>query len=114
MSLPGSPKLSIALNKDQDGLETLKKSSEVWYSDGSVVLVADNVAFRVHISILAQNCEVFRDMDAIPKPEEVNDADAKFEGCPVLKLQDKALDVEHFLKAMYNFRSVAYGGVCFS
>ncbi|KAI0085765.1 hypothetical protein BDY19DRAFT_1075826 [Irpex rosettiformis] len=81
-----------------------RKSLDVWYSDGSVVLVAENTAFRVHTSILAQNCEIFRDMDAIPKPEVVDDSEEVYEGCPVIRLHDSATDLEHFLKAIYNFR----------
>ncbi|KAI0698365.1 hypothetical protein BC835DRAFT_1269081 [Cytidiella melzeri] len=80
-----------------------RKNQDLWYADGSVVLVADTTAFRVHTSVLAQNCDVFRDMDAIPKPDAVGDLEETYEGCPVINLQDSATDLEYFLKAIYKF-----------
>ncbi|GJE91294.1 BTB/POZ domain-containing protein [Phanerochaete sordida] len=78
------------------------KSVDIWYADGSVVLVADKTAFRVHTSILACSCEVFRDMASIPQPTG-EDSSETFEGCPVLRLQDSTGDLHHFLKAIYDF-----------
>jgi len=40
-------------------------SFDVWYSDGSVVLVAEKTAFRVHGTILAANSEIFKDILAL-------------------------------------------------
>lgn len=42
-------------------------SQDIWYKDGSVVLVAEKTTFRVHTSIPAANCEAFRDMANIPQ-----------------------------------------------
>lgn len=104
MGTLNSRKDSTASKEPPLGPTNSRKSLDVWYPDGSVVLVAEATAFRVHTSILAQNCEVFRDMDAIPKPEVVDDSEETYEGCPVVRLQDNAADLEHFLKAIYNFR----------
>ncbi|KAJ7039779.1 hypothetical protein C8F04DRAFT_1084798 [Mycena alexandri] len=51
--------------------------SEIWYSDGSVVLQVQNTQFRPH------------DQPTI-------------DGCPVIELQDSVKDVEYLLKALYN------------
>lgn len=78
-------------------------STDVWYSDGSVVLVAEKTAFRVHGTILAAHCEIFKDMFAIPQPF-VADPDAEtYESCQVLRLQDSPVDLKHFLKSIYDF-----------
>jgi hypothetical protein len=82
-------------------------SPDVWYPDGSIVLIAEGTAFKVHTSVLAQNSEVFRDMRSIANAKS-DDAqgptDARYEGCPALPLQDAASDLVHFLKAMYFLR----------
>jgi len=78
-------------------------SLDVWYTDGSIVLVAEKTAFRVHGTILAANSEIFKDMFAIPQ-SATPDPDAEtYEGCPVLRLQDSPADLKHFLKAIYDF-----------
>jgi len=85
-SMPSSPKHEFA------------PSLDVWYSDGSVVLVAEKTAFRVHGTILAANSEIFKDMFAIPQPASPDPDAETYEGCPVL-----SVDLKHFLKAIYDF-----------
>jgi len=81
------------------------QSADVWYADGSVVLVAGNTAFRVHSSILAGHCEVFKDMIAIPQPISDTEAGAeRHEGCPVVRMHDSPADLKHFLKSIYDFQ----------
>ncbi|KZT11953.1 uncharacterized protein LAESUDRAFT_670134 [Laetiporus sulphureus 93-53] len=76
-------------------------NTEIWYSDGSVVLVAKNIAYRVHATIMAAHCEVFKDMFSMPQPS-VSDPDAEtHEDVPVLRLQDDPVDLKHLLKAIY-------------
>ncbi|KAL6309366.1 hypothetical protein BKA93DRAFT_713867, partial [Sparassis latifolia] len=79
---------------------------DVWYADGSIILVAEKTAFRVHSSILAANCEFFKIMLAIPQPAPGSDASMStemYEGCPVVRMQDSAVDLRHFLKSVYCF-----------
>lgn len=78
-------------------------STEIWYTDGSVVLVADKTAFRVHCTILATHCEMFKDMFAIPQPAVQDSGTETYEGCHVLRLQDSPTDLKHFLKSIYDF-----------
>ena len=77
-------------------------SLDLWYKDGSVVLVTEKTAFRVHTTILAANCEVFRDMANIPQPSD-GDGSEMYEKCPVIRLGDTATDMKHFLQALYDF-----------
>ncbi|KAI0792237.1 hypothetical protein C8Q75DRAFT_755086 [Abortiporus biennis] len=83
---------------------SIQKSLDIWYPDGSIVLVAENIGFRVHISILASQCETFSNMqmDSSAQPKEDEEVE-KLDECPILRLQDKAEDLKHFLKAIYNF-----------
>lgn len=75
---------------------------DLWYSDGSVVLVAEKTAFRVHSTILAAHSEVFRDMFAIPQPILADPDVEIYESCQVLHLQDSPADLGHFLKSIYD------------
>lgn len=94
------------------------RHSDLWFLDGSVVLCAEDMLFRVHMSQLARKSQFFRDMFALPQPSlpstsyvlETNvlpDAagqieEARLEDCPVIHLHDSAHDLECFLKAMYD------------
>ncbi|EKM50527.1 uncharacterized protein PHACADRAFT_188091 [Phanerochaete carnosa HHB-10118-sp] len=93
--------MSMLQAKDDKSTD-FTKSLDIWYADGSVVLVAEKTGFRVHTSILGCACEVFRDMAAIPQPTG-DDGSETYEGYPVLRLQDAAADLHHFLKAIYDF-----------
>jgi len=73
------------------------RNPDLWYNDGSIVLVAETFGFRVHTSILAATCVAFRDMAVIGQSK----CEETFEGCPVVRLQDSAADVGHFLKSIY-------------
>ncbi|KAF5332493.1 hypothetical protein D9611_005476 [Ephemerocybe angulata] len=84
--------------KPDEGAITYSKSSEFYFSDGSLVVRIDAKTFKVHSSILARHSEIFSDMAEIPQPHDCELID----GCPVVDLQD---DVEEFtdtLRAIYD------------
>lgn len=72
--------------------------SDIWHSDGSVVLQARDTQFRVHWSVLALHSSVFRGMQGLPQAVDQPSMD----GCPVVELSDSVEDVEHLLRALYN------------
>ncbi|KAJ7188679.1 hypothetical protein C8R46DRAFT_979899 [Mycena filopes] len=72
--------------------------SEIWYSDGSLVLQAQNTQFRVHWGVLTKHSPFFRDMQPLPQPPDA----PTIEECPLLTLQDEATDVEYLLEALYS------------
>ncbi|TBU29249.1 hypothetical protein BD311DRAFT_720749 [Dichomitus squalens] len=69
-----------------------RKDAEVWLSDGSVVIIAEHVAFRVHKSTLALRSEVFRNIFSLP---DAAPAAETFEGCPVVHVSDSHEDIRH-------------------
>ncbi|KAH9931902.1 uncharacterized protein B0H18DRAFT_1083414 [Fomitopsis serialis] len=95
-----------------DGCDELVRNHDLWFSDGSIVLRAENVLFRVHISQLSRHSTVFADMLSFPQPTGSSSADMalvddgqqgeKIDGCPVLFLHDKAEDVMNLLHALYD------------
>jgi hypothetical protein len=75
------------------------RSEDIYLDDGNIVLVAQDVAFRVHRSQLARHSEVFCDMLALA--EQPTDAEA-FDGCPVVRLSDMCKDVSELLRVLYD------------
>jgi hypothetical protein len=73
--------------------------SDIWFTDGSVVLQAQNTQFRVHWGVLTQNSSFFRDMQALPQG---NVEQPTVEGCPLVELHDDVEDVKHLLTTLYN------------
>lgn len=81
-----------------NALEDLVKDEEVWLPDGNLVVVAQNIAFRVLRSILAYHSDVFRDLFSLP-PANVNDV---FDGCPVVVLEgDDPVHLRHLFLVLF-------------
>ncbi|TFK82908.1 hypothetical protein K466DRAFT_603291 [Polyporus arcularius HHB13444] len=69
------------------------RDDQVWLSDGNIIIIAQNIAFRIHKSILAQHSEVFRDIFSLPcssVPEAVD-------GCEAVHVSDSAEDMRQLL-----------------
>lgn len=71
---------------------------DLWFQDGNIVLVAGDVAFKVHRSMLARHSRVFKDMFELSQPsaEEVHD------GRPVVTLHDSPHELADLLDVIYN------------
>ncbi|KAJ7274464.1 hypothetical protein B0H12DRAFT_399869 [Mycena haematopus] len=77
----------------------VKRSPDVWFEDGTIILEAESIQFKVFKGILAANSTVFNDMLIVGSIPENNDM---VEGCPVVHVFDSALDMKHFLKALHH------------
>ena len=74
-----------------DGPHDADRDPEVWLSDGNIVVVSRQVAFRVHKSILSHHSVIFRDLFSLPD----QGADEMMEGCPVVRLDaDDPIDLQ--------------------
>ncbi|KAK7055121.1 BTB domain-containing protein [Favolaschia claudopus] len=78
--------------------ETSITRSSTWHLDGSVVLQAESTQFRVHWSVLSLNSTFFQELQGLPQPLD----EQKVEGCPVVELQDSAIDVQRLLDVLYS------------
>lgn len=81
-----------------DGLPKALIRSDIWFSDGNIVLIADSAAFKVHHGQLERHSEVFRDLFSVPQPVDQNLID----GCPSVELHDRPTDLYHLLIALYD------------
>lgn len=74
-------------------------SKDIWFEDGSIILVCESIGFRVYKGILSSQSEVFRDMLSVGSPSE----DETIDGCAVVHLSDSACDALHFLKTLHDW-----------
>ncbi|KAJ7182429.1 hypothetical protein C8R43DRAFT_1228861 [Mycena crocata] len=77
----------------------------LWFSNDTLVIRAENRMFRVSKSILAMRSPVFSDMVVFPQPtngEKTDDRDEMIEGSPVVHLHDSGTAVEALLNAIFD------------
>ncbi|KAF7364119.1 BTB domain-containing protein [Mycena sanguinolenta] len=76
---------------------------DLWFSDGSLVVRAENSIFRVSGAILAARSSVFQDMLSFPQPGSEGAGEIlNLDGTPVVELHDLAAEVEPFLRAIFD------------
>ena len=74
------------------------KHPDFYFPDGSVVMIVEQTAFRIHKYVLARHSEVFNGMWDVPQPS-VSDT---YDGCPAVKLTDSKTDFIDVMKVMYD------------
>ncbi|EMD41181.1 hypothetical protein CERSUDRAFT_91943 [Gelatoporia subvermispora B] len=72
----------------------------LWFDDGNVILIAEGVAFRVYQGLLSTRSTVFRDLFQVPQPPDGE----SYEGCPVIRLHDKRMDLHALLRTLFGFK----------
>ncbi|KAJ6567022.1 hypothetical protein B0H19DRAFT_716897 [Mycena capillaripes] len=77
---------------------TQTRVEELWFSDGGLIVQAEQSLFRVSGGILAARSPVFKDMLSFIQPPDAE----KIDGCPVVTLPDSAADVTCFFKAIFD------------
>ncbi|TBU51802.1 hypothetical protein BD310DRAFT_962923 [Dichomitus squalens] len=74
---------------------------ELWYEDGTIILIAHDVEFRVYRGPLAKHSPLFRDMLSIPQPVEPHllyQGQGQSPECPLIHLSDSPEDLRHILR----------------
>ncbi|KAI0640920.1 hypothetical protein C8Q79DRAFT_920597 [Trametes meyenii] len=77
------------------------QDEEFWFEDGTVVLVAGDVQFKVYKGILAEHSPVFKDMFSLPQPSQPAEHAAQPTtpfGTSVVHLTDSSEDFRHILR----------------
>ncbi|RPD58548.1 hypothetical protein L226DRAFT_466512 [Lentinus tigrinus ALCF2SS1-7] len=85
----------INASEDAEGVARTR-DEEFWFDDGSIILIARNVEFRVYKGLLADHSPVFRDMFSLPQPP-ISEGELETP-CPVVHLSDSAEDVRCLLR----------------
>ena len=82
---------------------SITPSSDFWFEDGSIVIVIENVAFRIHQSLLSRHSDVFAGLFTVPQPanHENDEGDDMMDDCPVVHLSDTLADFTDVLRVLY-------------
>ncbi|KAJ7725799.1 hypothetical protein B0H16DRAFT_1471679 [Mycena metata] len=80
----------------------LNRVQDLWFSDGSLVVRAENKIFSVSGAVLAARSSVFQDMLAFPQPGSAGFEVESLDGVPLVELHDSAEEVEPFLRAIFD------------
>jgi len=84
---------------DQEALTdkgNFDRDNDLWFEDGSVVIAAGDVGFRVYKGILSSKSPVFKDLFSLPQPP----GQEMIDGCPVVRVQDSPKEMRRFLTIM--------------
>ncbi|KAH8103356.1 hypothetical protein BXZ70DRAFT_1062729 [Cristinia sonorae] len=79
-----------------------RKCEQLWFEDGNIIIVAENLGFRVYCGLLASISSVFMDLFSLSQPE----GHELVEGCPVVRVTDSEADMKPFLTVIYNGSSI--------
>ncbi|KAJ7503708.1 hypothetical protein B0H11DRAFT_1797688 [Mycena galericulata] len=90
----------MAENSGPISLQNARVVDDLWFSNDTLVIHAENTLFRVSKSILTARSSVFRDMASFPQPD--GDPREIFDGSQVVRLHDSAAHVEVFLRAIFD------------
>ncbi|EKM61521.1 uncharacterized protein PHACADRAFT_248191 [Phanerochaete carnosa HHB-10118-sp] len=77
-----------------------ERHSQLWFDDGNIVLLADNLAFKVHRSLLGRHSIVFKDLFELSQPSA--SVDEQMDGVPLVKLHDSPHELADLLDVIYN------------
>ena len=47
---------------------TRKRDEEFWFEDGTIILIVEDIEFRIYRGLLASQFPVFKDMLSLPQP----------------------------------------------
>ena len=76
--------------------EIRQRDHEFWYDDGTVILIARNVEFRIYKGLLSDHSSVFRDMFSLPQPPAPSNSESP--PCPIVHLSDSPEDLRYVLR----------------
>ncbi|KAI0753726.1 hypothetical protein C8Q74DRAFT_1306585 [Fomes fomentarius] len=93
-----------------DGAGGFIQDAEFWFDDGTIILLAQGVAFKVYRGPLVEHSAVFKDMLSFPQPP-ISRADAESSSagpsngaqaqeCPQVTLYDSPYDMRHVLRVL--------------
>jgi hypothetical protein len=112
---PQRSESGVQTDSDVNHARDTVRHADLWFSDGSVILKAEDTLFRVHISQLSRHSAFFRDLFSLPQPphsgrnRSLSTSSSKsvldgtvLDGCPVVYLHDTAEDVGNLLTALYD------------
>ena len=80
---------------------TAQKDIEFWFEDGTLLIVAQNVEFRVYKGLLTDGSVVFKQLLSQPRTHQtLSIGDQQTIRCPVVRVTDSPQDMRHLFRAL--------------
>jgi len=98
--MSASSEQSASQHVSDAGSSNFTRDLNLWFNDGSIIIVCASSSFRVSESVLSINSLVFKDMFSSSSAS----SNETVEGCPVVRLTDDPVDMQNFLM-MVHYRS---------
>ncbi|KAI0753829.1 hypothetical protein C8Q74DRAFT_1211338 [Fomes fomentarius] len=95
--------------EDMAAEDEIVRDTEIWFDDGSIVLLAGKTAFKVYHGILSAHSVVLADMFSFSQPESAPNLD----GCPLLYLSDNPVNLRHLLQELFPRPTIAAISITF-
>ncbi|KAI0742511.1 hypothetical protein C8Q80DRAFT_1188920 [Daedaleopsis nitida] len=106
-SRPASPTLVVTAG--ERSYTDTKRDDEFWFQDGNLLLVTQDVEFRVYQGPLIAHSPVFKDMLSLPQPEPPRYEREGSSSCPTVHLSDSPEDLRHFLRVFVSGKALRAG-----
>ncbi|KZT64426.1 hypothetical protein DAEQUDRAFT_732659 [Daedalea quercina L-15889] len=84
--------------------ESFTRDEKFWYDDGNIVVVAEDVGFRLYKGLLARQSDVFRDMFDLPQPASDGSRDDALVDCAVVHVADSPAEIRSLLRVLLDGR----------
>lgn len=82
--------------------------NQFWYPDGTIIVVAQSIGFRIYKGLLAEASEMFHDMfnnaSPSPPPSQAERSVTPSDGCPVVRVSDTAAEIRSLLNVLLHGR----------
>ncbi|EPT02348.1 hypothetical protein FOMPIDRAFT_29038, partial [Fomitopsis schrenkii] len=86
---------------------------QFWYPDGTIIVVAQSIGFRIYKGLLAEASEMFHDMfnnaSPSPPPSQAERSVTPSDGCPVVRVSDTAAEIRSLLNVLLHGRQYMHG-----
>ncbi|RPD58570.1 hypothetical protein L226DRAFT_572898 [Lentinus tigrinus ALCF2SS1-7] len=73
------------------------RDEEYWFEDGTIILLAGNVEFKVYACLLVKHSPVFKDMLSLPQPEDASSNPVR---PPTVRLEDFPDDLKYVFEVI--------------
>lgn len=84
------------------------QDTQFWYPDGTIIIVAQGIGFRIYKGLLAEASEIFRDMfdnaTPTPQPSQVKKSALHVDICPAVTVTDTAAEIRSLLNVLLHGR----------
>ncbi|KAH9910893.1 uncharacterized protein B0H18DRAFT_836473, partial [Fomitopsis serialis] len=84
------------------------QDADFWYEDGNIIIVAQEVGFRVYKGFIASRSEVFRDMISLAQPVLDSSCEGTLDGCPYVHVSDTAAEIRSLLRILFIGRQYVF------